>query len=35
LSAARRRAVTLRFAQVASQRLLRASDPNGVPERNL
>jgi hypothetical protein len=35
LSAARRRAVTLRFARVASQRLLRASDPNGVPERNL
>ena len=33
LNAARRRAVTLRFAQVASQRLLRASDPNGVPER--
>ena len=35
LSAARRRAVTLRFAQVASQRLLRASDPNGVPARML
>lgn len=35
LSAARRRAVTLRFAQVASQRLMRASDPNGVPERML
>jgi len=33
LTAARRRAVTLRFAHVASQRLLRAIDPNGVPER--
>ncbi len=33
LSAARRRAVTLRFAQVASQRLMRMSDPNGVAAR--
>lgn len=35
LNAARRRAVTLRFAQLASQRLLRLSDPLALSERNL
>ncbi len=35
LSPARRRAVTLRFAQVAGQRLMRTHDPNGVPARML
>lgn len=34
LPASRRRAVTLRFAQLAGQRLLRLSDPGaGVPEK--
>jgi hypothetical protein len=35
LNAARRRAVTLRFAQVAGQRLLRLSDPHAIPARSL